>query len=209
MINKYAEISERVLLYNAMKGILRVKMAEDSTSADPTMFQRFLNRAGIGMALAGGSNGVALKPVEDGNDEVKMLDHADHSLKSRGRQLAAIGTIGAGTIGGGAAGYYGGRAAANALGLDSNSEGLKRFGRYALMGGGTLAGGTLGYLGSAALAGMYNGKLDPAKQKKAIEARINFGKAMDSSGDSKLDNAARMARLNNYYQSMADQINTI
>ena len=76
------------------------------------------------------------------------------------RQALAVGGIGLGTVGGGVGGFYGGRALADLAGLDADSEGLSRFGRYALMGGGTLGGAALGgSLASAAIGaglGDYN-----------------------------------------------------
>lgn len=76
------------------------------------------------------------------------------------RAITSAALIGGGATGGGIAGFYGGRAAANALGLSPESNRLKRLGRYSLMTGSTLGGaylgGNLGAVGAGYLTKVPN-----------------------------------------------------
>ena len=145
MIDKYAEISDRVLLYNALKGILRVKQAAKGNIP---------LRLATGFDLAIGHNGVKDTPIldSDGNNVGTQYEAYSPSWKSRGRQALAIGSIGGGALAGGAAGYYGGRVLADATGLSDSDSAFARGVGYALRGGGALAGGLLGGAGGSLLA---------------------------------------------------------
>ena len=129
-ISEYAQDAD-TNLWNRGKGRLGQVKDWIFGSKGPSLGERYRGRRNTGLALALGY----------GND---MPD-------AKLRQLAAIGTIGAGAAAGGVGGFYGSRALADQFGLDADSSLAKRIGRYALMTGGTLGGATLG--GSLASAG--------------------------------------------------------
>lgn len=147
---------------------LMIKTAKSSTAEDfSTLNAGSLNRL---VAKAKGTNLNPFKrstfgTLKDDRSALKKYDQAQNAglamalgygnNERKLRQALAIGGIGAGTIGGGALGFYGGRAAADALGLDSDSSLARRIGRYALMTGGTLGGAGIG--GSLAAAGVGAG----------------------------------------------------
>lgn len=92
MINKYAEINDRILLYNACKGILRVKTARlEKRAFEP-----------ISGAVVGGSLGAA-GGYYGGRALARKLGLDDKSWKSRVLRYGG-GTIGG--IGGAAGGWF-------------------------------------------------------------------------------------------------------
>ena len=112
MINKYAEINDRILLYNACKGILRVKTAEDAPIAEPHPINVVSSAtpaastgkgkfngvmAGAGTAIAAGGLGYA------GSDWLtkKLGLTADRGgwRKWTGRGIKTIGTAGSALTG--------------------------------------------------------------------------------------------------------------
>lgn len=136
-ISDYAQDASDGILPNIKANIGNVL---DSTvlwhnKKEPSLASRFRGRRNTGLALA--------------------LGYGNDTSDAKFRQLAAIGTIGAGTVGGGALGLLGGRYLADSSGLTADSDNLRRLGRYALMTGGTLYGAHLGGNLAAAGAGFY------------------------------------------------------
>lgn len=133
-ISEYAQDAD-TNLWNRSKGRLGQFHDLMFGSEKHSLSRRFRSRRNTGLALA--------------------LGYGNDTSDAKFRQLAAIGTIGAGTVGGGALGLLGGRYLADSSGLTADSDNLHRLGRYALMTGGTLYGAHLGGNLAAAGAGFY------------------------------------------------------
>lgn len=74
MINKYAEINDRVLLYNACKGILRVKMAAADGMTLGNRLDAFTRGAGAAaVSSLAGIGGKAIKKQTDKFDDPTAL----------------------------------------------------------------------------------------------------------------------------------------
>lgn len=145
---------------------LRIKQADDESISN-----RIKNRIAIGTALASGHNGVK-NIVDPSSGEVTGTQKYLPTWKSRGRQAAAIGSIGLGTVGGTLGGYYLGRGASDALGLSNSDSALARALGYGLRGIGAVGGGAAGFAGGSALASYMNNSTPEARSKalKSISA---------------------------------------
>ena len=170
MINKYAEINNRLLLFKAASGICRVKLAEEAKSDKPkeegfpkaNLMDKIRLKYNQGRSLASGYNGPMSLYIDD-NNRIK----SKHSWKSRGRQALAIGLQSAGSLGGAFGGYELSKAVADKLGLSDDEYDkygrkkkkslLKRLAKAGLITAGTVGGGLAGYGLSAAGSGFLNG----------------------------------------------------
>lgn len=146
--------------------IIKRAVKEDANGIPiPSFYDRMKLRYDIGKALQRGHNG--LLAVTAGPDKHRKVNH---SWKSRGRQVAAIGLGGIGGAGGALGGAYLGNLLANKLGLDKDdydSKGrkkkkslLKRLAKAGIIGlgavGGGLGGYTLGTTGAGFMSGIKN-----------------------------------------------------
>ena len=141
MINKYAEIRDRLVLYNACKGVLRVKMAAADGMTLGNRVDAFMRGAGAGaVSSLAGTGGKAIKKQTSKFENPTKLGKG---LDTTGNVLQLAGYTGDAALGGAAAdalakgvGLKGAwRAGAGAVGAAANAVAQDYLQRKALESG--------------------------------------------------------------------------
>ena len=180
----------------------------------PSLYDRAKLRYDIGKALQTGHNGIL--SIRVGDDKHRKVNH---SWKSRGRQLAAIGLGGIGGAGGALGGAYLGNLLANKLGLDNDeydSKGrkkkkslLKRLAKAGIIGlgavGGGLGGYTLGTTGAGFMSGIKNKTfLDASAVMHSNQPGIEYDKQIKNMKKDLKDKGMSSADINDNIDSFID-----
>ena len=190
MINKYAEIQDRIILYNACKGILRVKIAKfdeykqevKNLRAQGVPREQARAQAEANLGREHGVNPYAQQQTATATPDATAQQQtpADPNAQQQGTSLTsyvpgAIGAVG-GAVG---AGYLGNKATGwlnKKLGLTKDRGGWRKWLGRGIQTAGTLGAGLTGaFLGgniTDSLAGGWgNNSLENAKQRAARKAQ--------------------------------------